>query len=96
MVQYVMVGSGGPSGHLLFELADFVKASCGPENMSKRRLGGTFIGAVATLNFGVEAKPMLRSAILKTQATCSNRWVVDGVCKFLKVADLANIKNHKN
>ena len=97
MAQFVKVASGGQDGQLLFELCDFVKVVCGPDNMTKRRLGGTFIEAVASMRFTtVTANPLLQTAILKAQATCPNRFVIDGVCKLLKPKDVQNTARHKS
>ena len=80
----------------MFELCDFVKVTCGPDNMAKRRLGGTFIDAVASIKFNtVAAIPLLQAALMKAQATCPNRFVVDGVCKLFKPADVARVGRHK-
>lgn len=95
MVDFVQQCCGGQKGELLFELCDFVKATCGPDNMSKRRLGGTFFAAVTKLKFpGVTVNPLLRVAVVKAQATCPNRFVVDGLCKLLKLTEISRLARH--
>ena len=82
LTAFVKNNSGGMSGELLKDLVKFSKTFGCDEKGALRALGGEFISAVATLNFGgLEKYPFVKTSLFELNLQSNH--LIDNICKFI-------------